>query len=204
LSTLMVSISGIRGVVGESLTPQIISKYTLAFAAYLKGGTVIVGRDSRVSGPFVANIVKGCLIASGCKVIDIGIVPTPTVQLAIEHHKAVGGIAITASHNPIQWNGLKFMGSDGRFLNPEKAGKVYQMADNNKLSLKTWEGIGSEEKDAQANQRHIESVLKLSLIDAEAIKAKKFKVVIDTVNGAGGLIIPQLCEALGCEVISIN
>jgi len=204
LSTLMVSISGIRGVVGESLTPQVISKYTLAFAAYLSGGTVIVGRDSRVSGPFVANMVKGCLVASGCKVIDIGIVPTPTVQLAIEHHKAAGGIAITASHNPIQWNGLKFMGGDGRFLNPEKAGKVYEMADNNEISLKTWEGIGSEKMDEQANQRHIDSVLKLSLIDAEAIRTKKYKVVIDTVNGAGGLIIPQLCEALGCEVITIN
>jgi len=200
----MVSISGIRGVVGESLTPQVISKYTLAFAAYLSGGTVIVGRDSRVSGPFVANMVKGCLVASGCKVIDIGIVPTPTVQLAIEHHKAAGGIAITASHNPIQWNGLKFMGGDGRFLNPEKAGKVYEMADNNEISLKTWEDIGSEKMDEQANQRHIDSVLKLSLIDAEAIRTKKYKVVIDTVNGAGGLIIPQLCEALGCEVITIN
>ena len=165
---------------------------------------MIVGRDSRVSGPFVANMVKGCLVASGCKVIDIGIVPTPTVQLAIEHHKAAGGIAITASHNPIQWNGLKFMGGDGRFLNPEKAGKVYEMADNNEISLKTWEDIGSEKMDEQANQRHIDSVLKLSLIDAEAIRTKKYKVVIDTVNGAGGLIIPQLCEALGCEVITIN
>jgi phosphomannomutase len=204
LSTLMVSISGIRGVVGESLTPQVISKYTLAFAAYLQGGLVVVGRDSRVSGPFVANIVTGCLVASGCKVIDIGIVPTPTVQLAIEHHKAAGGIAITASHNPIQWNGLKFMGSDGRFLNPDKAGKVYKMADRNEQVLKTWEGIGVKEIDDQANQRHIQSVLKLSLIDAEAIRAKKFKVVIDPVNGAGGLIIPQLCESLGCEVITIN
>jgi len=204
LSTLMVSISGIRGVIGESLTPQVISKYTLAFAAYLKGGIVIVGRDSRVSGPFVANIVKGCLVASGCNIIDIGIVPTPTVQLAIEYHKAAGGIAITASHNPIQWNGLKFLGNAGRFLNPEKAGKVYEMAEHNDQALKTWDGIGSEEIDGQANQRHIESVLKLSLIDVEAIKAKKFKVVVDTVNGAGGLIIPQLCEALGCEVITIN
>lgn len=200
----MVSISGIRGVIGESLTPQIISKYILAFASYLNGGTVIVGRDSRVSGPFVSNIVKGCLIANGCKVIDIGIVPTPTVQLAIEYHKAAGGIAITASHNPIEWNGLKFMGSDGRFLNPEKAGKVYEMADRNEQTLKTWDGLGSEEMDDQANQRHIESVLNLSLVDDNAIRAKKYKVVIDTVNGAGGLIIPQLLESLGCKVTTIN
>ena len=204
MSTLMVSISGIRGVIGKSLTPQIISKYILAFASYLNGGTVIVGRDSRVSGPFVSNIVKGCLVASGCKVIDIGIVPTPTVQLAIEYHKAAGGIAITASHNPIQWNGLKFMGSDGRFLNPEKAGKVYEMADRDEQTLKTWDGLGSEEMDDQANQRHIESVLNLSLVDADAIRAKKYKVVIDTVNGAGGFIIPQLLESLGCKVTTIN
>ena len=204
MATLMVSISGIRGVIGESLTPQVISKYTLAFGSYLKGGLVVVGRDSRVSGPFVTDIVKGCLIASGCKVVDIGIVPTPTVQLAIEYHKAAGGIAITASHNPIQWNGLKFMGTDGRFLNPETAGKVYKMADQSEQTLKTWDGIGSEEIDDKANQRHIDSVLKLSLIDIEAIKSKKFKVVLDTVNGAGGLIIPQLCMSLGCEVTTIN
>ena len=170
----------------------------------MNGGTVIVGRDSRVSGPFVSNIVKGCLVANGCKVIDIGIVPTPTVQLAIEYHKAAGGIAITASHNPIQWNGLKFMGSDGRFLNPEKAGKVYEMADRDEQTLKTWDRLGSEELDDQANQRHIKSILNLSLVDADAIRAKKYKVVIDTVNGAGGLIIPQLLESLGCEVSTIN
>jgi phosphomannomutase len=204
LSTLMVSISGVRGVIGESLTPEIIQKFTLAFGTYLKKGKVIVGRDSRVSGPFVSNIVKGCLVATGCKVIDIGVVPTPTVQLAIEHHKAAGGIAITASHNPIQWNGLKFMGGDGRFLNPEKAKIVYDMADRNEVELQGWETIGDEIVDDQANARHIESVLNLSMIDAEAIKKRKFKVVVDTVNGAGGLIIPKLLEALGCEVFAIN
>ena len=204
MSTLMVSISGVRGVIGESLTPEIIQKFTLAFGTYLKKGKVIVGRDSRVSGPFVSNIVKGCLVATGCKVIDIGVVPTPTVQLAIEHHKAAGGIAITASHNPIQWNGLKFMGGDGRFLNPEKAKIVYDMADRNEVELQGWETIGDEIVDDQANARHIKSVLNLSMIDAEAIKKRKFKVVVDTVNGAGGLIIPKLLEALGCEVFAIN
>ena len=200
----MVSISGIRGVVGESLTPSVIQKYTLAFAKYLQKGTVVVGRDSRVSGPFVANLVKGCLLASGCKVIDIGIVPTPTVQLTIEHHKAAGGIAITASHNPIQWNGLKFMGSDGRFLNPEQAGIVYTMADRGEQALQSWDGLGTEQRDEKANQRHIEAVLNLSLIDPEVIRKRAFHVVVDTVNGAGGMIIPQLLEALGCRVTVIN
>lgn len=130
VSTLMVSISGIRGEIGSTLTPAVIVKYIAAFAKYLKGGKVVLGRDSRVSGPFVNDLVKGVLISSGCEVIEIGIVPTPTVQLEIEHHRAAGGIAITASHNPIQWNGLKFMGSDGRFLNPEQAEKVYRLADD--------------------------------------------------------------------------
>ena len=204
MSRLMVSVSGVRGEVGSTLTPQVIEKYTLAFGTFLNGGVVIVGRDSRVSGPFVANIVKGCLMATGCRVIDIGIVPTPTVQMAIEHHKAAGGVAITASHNPIQWNGLKFMDHNGRFLSPENAAKVYAMGDNNEYKLKEWPDLGNEEKDTQANQRHIREILKLDYIDIEKIKAKKFKVVLDTVNGAGGLIVPQLLEELGCEVILLN
>lgn len=204
MSRLMVSVSGVRGEVGSTLTPQVISKYTLAFGTYLKGGTVIVGRDSRVSGPFVSSIVKGCLLSTGCRVIDIGIVPTPTVQMAIEHHKAAGGIAITASHNPIQWNGLKFMDHNGRFLSPAEAAKVYAMGDNNEYQLQEWSGLGSEEKDTQANQRHIEEILKLDYIDLEKIQSRKFKVVLDTVNGAGGLIVPHLLEQFGCEVTLLN
>lgn len=200
----MVSVSGVRGEVGSTLTPQVISKYTLAFGTYLKGGTVIVGRDSRVSGPFVSSIVKGCLLSTGCRVIDIGIVPTPTVQMAIEHHKAAGGIAITASHNPIQWNGLKFMDHNGRFLSPAEAAKVYAMGDNNEYQLQEWSGLGNEEKDTQANQRHIEEILKLDYIDLEKIQSRKFKVVLDTVNGAGGLIVPHLLEQFGCEVTLLN
>lgn len=176
----------------------------MAFATYLKGGKVVVGRDSRVSGPFINDIVKGCLAASGCEVIDIGIVSTPTVELEIEHHKAAGGIAITASHNPIQWNGLKFMGSDGRFLNPDQAAKVYALADEGAFVLQPWDKLGRVKSDDGANQRHIDAVLNLSYVDVEALRKRRFKVVVDTVNGAGGLIIPQLLEALGCEVITIN
>ncbi len=204
MSRLMVSVSGIRGEVGSTLTPQVISKYTLAFGSWLEGGTVIVGRDSRVSGPFVADIVKGCLLACGCTVIDIGIVPTPTVQMAIEHHHADGGIAITASHNPIQWNGLKFMDGNGRFLSPDNAAKVYALGDAGKWSLKNWDGLGSESVDGQANARHVRAVLDLDYIDVPLIRSKKFKVALDTVNGAGGLIIPQLLEELGCAYTLIN
>lgn len=204
LSRLMVSISGLRGEVGSTLTPEIIVRYTQAFAKFVKDGKVVLGRDSRVSGPFIADLVRGTLVASGCQVIDIDIVPTPTVQLEIEHHQAAGGIAITASHNPIQWNGLKFMGSDGRFLSPAQAQQVYQMADRNESSLQGWENLGSVIFDDQAIERHIEKVLNISFLDVEAIRKRKFKVAVDTVNGAGGHIIPQLLEALGCEVIAIN
>lgn len=204
MSTLMVSISGVRGEIGSTLTPQVIQKYVLAFGKYLNGGKVVLGRDSRVSGPFVNDIVRGCLIASGCVVVDIGIVPTPTVQLAIEHHKAGGGIAITASHNPVQWNGLKFMGSDGRFLPPTQADAVYALADSGEFNLQEWQNLGDADYDNDANSRHIKAVLDLYYIDTEAIRKRKFKVAVDTVNGAGGAIIPQLLLELGCDVTVIN
>ncbi|NOX90319.1 MAG: phosphoglucosamine mutase [Calditrichaeota bacterium] len=204
MSRLMVSISGLRGEIGSTLTPEVIQKYTLAFAKYINGGKIILGRDSRVSGPFVADIVRGCLVAGGCEVIDIGIVPTPTVQLEIEHHKAAGGIAITASHNPVQWNGLKFMASDGRFLPPDAAQQVFSMADRNEKDLKSWEQLGSVIQDDGAIRRHVQKVLQISYLDTEAIRKRRFKVVVDTVNGAGGVIIPQLLKELGCEVIAIN
>ncbi|RLD09559.1 phosphoglucosamine mutase [candidate division KSB1 bacterium] len=200
----MVSISGLRGEIGTTLTPQVVEKYTLAFAKYINGGKVVVGRDSRVSGPLISDIVKGCLVASGCEVIDIGIVTTPTVELEIVHHKAAGGIAITASHNPIQWNGLKFMASDGRFLPPEAAGQVYAMADRGEMALKSWDQLGTVIPDDQAIRRHIEKVLNISYLDVDAIRKRHFKVAVDTVNGAGGVIIPQLLKELGCEVTAIN
>ncbi|MBN2424253.1 MAG: phosphoglucosamine mutase [Calditrichaceae bacterium] len=204
MSILMVSISGIRGEIGSTLTPAVIEKYSLAFAEFIQGGKVVLGRDSRVSGPFMADIVKGCLVAAGCEVIDIGIVPTPTVQLEIEHHKANGGIALTASHNPIQWNGIKLMGGNGRFLSPENAQKVFDLADAGVQPLRSWDKLGRIVTDDQANHRHIQKVLALSYLDVEKIRKRRFKVVIDTVNGAGGMIMPDLLKELGCEVIAIN
>jgi phosphomannomutase len=200
----MVSISGIRGIVGESLTPTIIEKYTLAYGSSLNKGKVILGRDSRTSGEFITNIVRGCLLATGCEVIEVGIVPTPTVQMEILFHKAQGGIAITASHNPPEWNGLKFMDDNGRFLSPQKAEKVYVEADKGNFNLQKWDGVGSLKIDENANSRHIDELLKLSYFNIKSIKNRKFKVVIDCVNGAGGLIIPQLLEKLGCEIFVIN
>jgi len=204
LSRLMVSVSGLRGEVGSTLTPETIIRYTAAFAAFKQGGKIVVGRDSRVSGPFVQNLVTGTLVASGCQVIDLGIVPTPTVQMAIEHHQADGGIAITASHNPIQWNGLKFMDSDGRFLNPARAEQVYAMAEQNEVRLAEWSGLGSVIIDDQASNRHIEKILALPYLNLSAVRKRNFKVVLDSVNGAGGQIISDLLKRLGAEVIAIN
>jgi phosphomannomutase len=204
LSTLMVSISGVRGIVGESLTPAVIQKFATAFGSSMNKSSIVVGSDSRTSGIFVKNIVKGCLEATGCKVIDVGIVPTPTVQLEILHHRAGGGVAITASHNPAEWNGMKFMGANGQFLNPQKADEVYALADTQNIQFNTWEEVGQEINDADANYRHIQAVLNLPYIDVSALKARNFTVAVDCVNGAGGLIVPQLLEELGCTVRVIN
>ncbi|MCK5032200.1 MAG: phosphoglucosamine mutase [Calditrichia bacterium] len=204
MAALMVSISGVRGIVGESLTPAIIEKYALAYGSFINRGTIILGRDSRTSGEFINNIVQGCLLATGCKVIDVGIVPTPTVQMEILHHKAQGGIAITASHNPPEWNGLKFMDANGRFLSPDNANKVYSEADKGNFNLQKWDDIGSFKSDKNANKRHIKALLKLPYFDVKELRKRKFKVIVDCVNGAGGLIIPQLLEELGCETKVIN
>jgi phosphomannomutase len=204
VAALMVSISGVRGIVGQSLTPQVIQKYTLAFGTYLNGKKVIVGGDSRTSGGFIRNLVKGCLAASGCEVIDICIVPTPTVQMEILHHQAAGGLAITASHNPPEWNGLKFVDSNSRFLSPAKAEQLFQSADKGQFTYKSWTGLGKVTGDDGANHRHITALLNLPLVDAAKIRKRYFKVVIDCVNGAGGLIIPQLLKELGCAVQVLN
>jgi phosphomannomutase len=148
--------------------------------------------------------LKGCLQAVGCEVIDIGIVPTPTVQMEIIHHKAAGGVAVTASHNPSEWNGLKFMDSNGRFLSPEKADRVFEIADGADFNYEDWKKVGNEMKDSGANKRHIAAILDLPFIDVVALKKRHFSVAIDCVNGAGGLIIPQLLEALNCKIFPIN
>ena len=200
----MVSISGVRGIIGESLTPAVIQKFALAFGGYKKQGKIIVGCDSRTSGSMIRNIVKGCLAATGCTVIDVGIVATPTVQMEILRHRADGGIAITASHNPAEWNGLKFMDDNGRFLNPARAAEVYRLADKPVSGLAGWNRIGTDIHDGDANSSHIKNILDLKYLDIRKLKKRNFKVVVDCVNGAGGVIIPELLEALGAESRVIN
>ncbi len=202
--TLMVSVSGIRGIIGESLTPEVITKYAAAFGTWCNGGTVVVGRDSRVSGEMVKTLVTGTLLAAGCKIVDIGIVPTPTVEITVNDMNAHGGIAITASHNPIQWNALKLIGPRGRFLTQSQMNEVLEIADRKSTLLATWDRIGKINYYDHAIQNHIDHILELEYIDVEALRKRNFKVVVDCVNGAGGVIVPRLLKELGCNVVVIN
>ena len=205
---LMVSISGIRGIIGSSLTPEAIVTYAGAFGEYCrKAGsarpTVVIGRDGRITGGVVTNIAASALAAKGIDVLDIGICPTPTVQLAVEKTHAAGGIAVTASHNPIEWNGLKFMASTGMFLDGEENREFWALASGTP-SYSPWNVLGRHSTDESWLLKHIEAVLSLPLINPESIRKKHFRVVVDCVNAAGGLIIPQLLERLGCIVVRMN
>ncbi|RMF62118.1 MAG: phosphoglucosamine mutase [Calditrichaeota bacterium] len=204
MKTLMTSVSGVRGIVGDSLTPEVIVKYVNAFAQPLAGQTVVVGGDPRVSQNFIRPLVKSVLLASGCDVIDIGITPTPTVEILTKRLKAAGGIAITASHNPIQWNGLKFIGPDGFFLPEGEISHLFQRADYGTPHYVNWKDLGKEETYPRAIDEHLQLIYELPFINVDLIREKKFKVALDCVNGAGGTIIPKLLEHLGCEMIGLN
>lgn len=199
----MAGVSGVRGVFGESFDPVVITKYASRFGKLCGGGKIVVGRDSRTTGPAVFAAVSSALMSVGCDVIDLGIVATPTVLLAVKHHQASGGIAITASHNPPQWNAMKFIDNDGMFLSAEKAAKFLASVEE-APDWVNWEAIGKLSKDEAAIQRHIQRIMDIPYLNLEKIKNSKFKVVLDSVNGAGGLCSPLLLKALGCEVVEIN
>src|SRR4051812_49082954 len=197
---LMVSVSGVRGRVGDALTPEIMAKFAAGFGAWAlqrSGGKarVVVGRDSRVSGPMFQPVVHAALQSVGCDVIDVGMVPTPTVQLAVEHHHAAGGLAITASHNPIEWNALKFIGPSGLFLDGGESVEMRKVVDGN-IPRATWDKLGTVTQDKDAARRHIDLILALPFIDADAIRKKEFRVGLDCVRGAGGPFMPILLELL--------
>lgn len=206
---LMVSVSGVRGRVGEALTPEIVAKFAAGFGAWAKrqagsgSARIVVGRDSRVSGPMFQPVVHAALQSVGCDVIDVGMAPTPTIQLAVEHHHAAGGLAITASHNPIEWNALKFIGPAGLFLDGAEAAEMRSVVDGT-ITRAQWNEIGSITRDEEAVARHIEIVRGLSLLDLEKIRSRRFHVALDCVRGAGGAFMPQLLERLGCRVTGIN
>ena len=205
---LMVSVSGVRGRVGEALTPEIITKFAAGFGAWALGRsssskTIVLGRDSRVSGPMFHSAVIAALQSVGARIVDIGIAPTPTIQLAVEHHHAAGGLGITASHNPIEWNALKFIGPSGLFLDPAEALEMRAVVESN-FPRATWDQLGTVTRDDAAIERHIEAVLALPFLDVKGIRARRFHVALDCVRGAGGLFMPALLERLGCTVSAIN
>lgn len=202
------SVSGVRGRVGESLTPEIVGRFAAGFGAWAisRSGasrSIVIGRDSRVSGPMFHRAVIAALQSVGADIIDVGVVPTPTVQLAVEHHHAAGGLAITASHNPVEWNALKFIASSGLFLDRDEAPEMRAMVESD-FSRATWDMLGTVVADDTAIQRHIQAVLDLPFIDVEGLRRRRFHVALDCVRGAGGLFMPLLLEALGCVTDGIN
>ncbi|MEP7326025.1 MAG: phosphoglucosamine mutase [Gemmatimonadota bacterium] len=204
--TLMISVSGMRGIVGKDLTPELVARHAAALGAWARGRgkpRVVLGRDARTSGPMFAQAARAGLMSVGCEVIDVGMVPTPTVQLAVEHHHAGAGLILTASHNPIEWNALKFVGPDGIFLDGESGVEVRALAADGPPRV-GWDGVGSIREDHEAIDRHLELVLGLPEIDVPAIQARNFHVALDCVRGAGGTTIPRLLERLNCRVSGIN
>ena len=212
--TLIKSISGIRGTIGgyaaDNLTPIDVVKFTTAYARLIqqknsnKRITVVVGRDARISGSMVDSLVEGTLLGCGVDVINVGLCTTPGTEMAVITHKADGGIIITASHNPRQWNALKLLNERGEFLNDDEGKQVLALAEDAEYSYPTIDNIGKVVLREDFNPTHIAQVLALKLVDVEAVKARKFKVVVDAVNSVGGVVIPALLRELGCEVVELN
>jgi len=207
--TLIKSISGIRGTIGgpagDTLNPLDIVKFTSAYATFIRrsakstSNTIVVGRDARISGEMVKNVVCGTLMGMGYDVVNIGLATTPTTELAVRMEQAAGGIIITASHNPRHWNALKLLNEQGEFLTSENGAEVLDIAEREDFDYADVDHLGKYRDDNTFNQRHIDAVLGLDLVDLEAIKKRKFKVCVDAVNSVGGIILPELLSALGVE-----
>jgi len=212
--TLIKSISGIRGTIGgqagDTLNPLDIVKFTAAYATFIRhskqseSNTIVVGRDARISGEMVKNIVCGTLMGMGYDVLNIGLATTPTTELAVRMSKAAGGIIITASHNPRHWNALKLLNQEGEFLTKDNGNEVLEIAEKENFEFADVDHLGKYTEDSTFNQRHIESVLALKLVDREAIRNAHFKVAVDAINSVGGIILPELLKALGVEYTMIN
>lgn len=212
--TLIKSISGIRGTIGgemgENLTPIDIVKFTTAYTRFIasknegKRLRIVVGRDARLSGEMVNDIIEGTLLGCGADVINVGLCTTPGTEMAVITHKADGGIIITASHNPKQWNALKLLNEKGEFLNDKEGKQVLALAEQEDFLFPEIDSIGKVILREDFNPTHIEQVLSMRLVDVEKVKARKFKVVVDAVNSIGGVVIPALLRKLGCEVVELN
>ena len=210
---LIKSISGIRGTIGgipgKNLTPLDIVKFTAAFASAfdqnLNNKKIVIGRDGRISGSMVSNICANTLLACGFDVIDLGLTTTPTVEIAVKEEKAAGGIILTASHNPQEWNALKLLNHDGEFLDAAAGEKVLSIAENEQFQFVPASKLGKYRMDTSYLQKHIDMVVNYELVDAEAIRKAKFKIVVDPINSSGAIYIPALLKALGVkDIITIN
>ncbi|KAH0789616.1 phosphoglucosamine mutase [Histomonas meleagridis] len=203
--TLMLSISGIRGIVGDSLTPEIVTRYVASFAELQltknKGKLFILGYDTRPAVEWIKHIVMGTLLAYGVDVLDIGVVPTPTVQLIVQDRNAAGGIIVTASHNPQMWCGLKFVEYTGIFLDQKGCDNLFS---EKQIKYAPHDGLGKLSQWDGAIQFHIDKISKLPYINVDKIRSQKFKVAVDTINGAGSLAIPQILKFFGCEITELN
>ena len=212
--TLIKSISGIRGTIGcpatENLTPLDIVKFTTAYVRFIaesapgKRLKIVVGRDARISGEMVGDIIEGTLLGCGADVVNIGLCTTPGTELAVTAHRADGGIIITASHNPRQWNALKLLNAEGEFLSDAEGKRVLALAEDENFVFPDVDHIGKVVSRESYNDEHIRRVLALPLVDAEAVRKRHFKVIVDAVNSVGGIVIPKLLRELGCEVVELN
>jgi phosphomannomutase len=205
---LMVSVSGVRGLVGQALTPDVAARFAAAFGAYMietagHRPRVVLARDSRTSGPLIGRAVSAALEGVGCDVIDLGMVPTPTALLAIRHHGAAGGIVVTASHNPVEWNALKLASGSSMFLDADEAAALHRHLEGTP-PWKAWDEIGRRQVDDDAARRHIDAVLQLPYVDVEALRQRRFTVALECIRGAGAATLPLLLEELGCDVRGIN
>ncbi|MFN3875244.1 MAG: phosphoglucosamine mutase [Flavobacteriales bacterium] len=212
--TLIRSISGIRGTIGgapgQSLTPLDITRYTAAFATLMrskapegKRPAMVLGRDARMSGAMVADIVRGTLVGMGIDVIDLGMATTPTVEMAVPGEGAIGGIILTASHNPAQWNALKLLNGRGEFISAADGAEVLRIAERDAWRAAPVEELGSVRHDDGWTRRHIDAILALDLVDQKAIASKRYTVVLDAVNSVGGIAVPMLLERLGVQVVRL-
>lgn len=202
MKPLKIGITGVRGIVGETFTPEVSVGFAQAFATYLDSGRILICRDTRSSGPMVRSTVMAGLLAAGCEVIDLGICPTPSLQLAVTWLKADGGIAVTAGHNPAQWNALKFVRGDGLYLNPQQAEELLDIYHQGEFAKAAWNKIQPAIQYQDPIEHHIESLNRA--FDVQTIKRRHLRVAVDCCNGACSLLIPRWLAELGCEVLAIN
>ncbi len=202
MKPLKIGITGVRGIVGETFTPELIVEFAQAFGTYLDGGKILIGRDTRPSGAMVRSAVLAGLLATGCEVVDLGICPTPSLQLAIAKYQASGGISITAGHNPAPWNALKFVRGDGLYLSAMQAEELLDIYHQGEFEKATWDQMQTRIESRDAIAHHIEILQ--TTFDVAAIRARKLTVAVDCCNGACALFSPRWLEELGCTVLSVN